>query len=104
MTTRKKTLITAIVVIGVAALLLIQHQTRTKLREENEALRQQVDELSNRVAQAESSEASSVKPSLSAGLAAPRIEVTAPTAGSSSQTFRKEKLERTRQISSDRFW
>ena len=56
MTTRKKSLITAIVVVGVAALLLIQHQTRTKLREENQSLQQRVDPHSNLVAVAEGSE------------------------------------------------
>jgi RNA polymerase sigma factor (sigma-70 family) len=60
--TKLKLGISALVVAGAAATLVIQHQAQTKLREENQSLRQQMDQLqvenerlSNSVAQANSS-------------------------------------------------
>jgi gas vesicle protein len=55
--------ISALVIAGAATALVVQHQTQTTLREENESLQQQITQLqsencqfSNRVAQAESSQ------------------------------------------------
>jgi hypothetical protein len=66
MTTLQKTLITATLVAGMATPLVIQHQAKVKLREENQSLRQQMEQLaglqaenerlSNLVVQANSSQ------------------------------------------------
>ena len=60
--TKIKLIICVIVVAGIATILVIQHQAQVKLHEENESLRQQMDQLqienqrlSNSVAQANSS-------------------------------------------------
>lgn len=52
-TTLQKTLIAVIIVAGIATPLVVQHRAQVKLREENQSLRQQVDELSSLVVQAE---------------------------------------------------
>ena len=43
MTRLQKTLITAVIVAGVATPLVVQHQTQVKLREENQSLRHVFD-------------------------------------------------------------
>src|SRR5206468_12513529 len=51
MTTLQKTFIAAIVAAGVTIPLVVQHQTRVKLREENHSLRQRVEELTQLAAE-----------------------------------------------------
>src|SRR5262249_7514072 len=53
MTALQKTIITAVVVAGVATPLAIQHQSQAKLREENQLLRQQLEKQADLAAENE---------------------------------------------------
>ena len=78
MTTLQKTLIVAtLIAASVATPLVIQHQAHVKLLEENQSLRQRVDELAQRVAENERRSPSRVP---APRLPAPRMPVTAPPA------------------------
>jgi len=78
MTTLQKTLIVAtLIAASVATPLVIQHQAHVKLLEENQSLRQRVDELAQRVAENERRSPGRVP---APRLPAPRMPVTAPPA------------------------
>ena len=78
MTTLQKTLIVAtLIAASVATPLVIQHQAHVKLLEENQSLRQRVDELAQRVAENARRSPSRVP---APRLPAPRMPVTAPPA------------------------
>ena len=79
--TKLKLGLTTLVIVGTATILVIQHQTQTKLHEENQSLRQQIaqlkadtERLSNRVAQPKGTRAPR--------LPAPPMQVTTPPAPS----------------------
>jgi RNA polymerase sigma factor (sigma-70 family) len=82
MTTLQKTLIAALIVAGVATPLVLQHQTQTRLRQENQSLRQRVDELSSAVAQTEEPKEFSNKHSPAPQLPAPKAHLGVPPTGS----------------------
>ena len=85
MTTLQKALITAIVVAGVAISWMVQYKTRVKLREENQSLRQQVDQLSGLIAESKAGQSFSTDHSPIRAPSAPQTEVAGPPVGSPSQ-------------------
>jgi len=92
MTTLQKTFIAAIVVAGAATPLMVQHQSQIKLREENQSLRQRVEELSGLVAKAENSRASSIPNSVAPELPAQQIHDASPSAESSPQDLQSNDV------------
>jgi RNA polymerase sigma factor (sigma-70 family) len=89
MTTVQKTLITGLIVAAIATPLVIQHQTQVKLREENGSLRQQVDRLTQLVAD---NERLSAKRSAPPRLPPPRSQVAASPAQPPVENLRPTNL------------
>ena len=89
MTTFQKGLITAIIAASVATPLVIQHETKVRLREENRSLRQQVDELAQTLAK---NDRRSPKRALTPRLPAPRMQAAILPAEPSAEELQSSNL------------